>query len=57
MVRLSERDCECIYRQRECVECKHRFVTTEAESKDVIRLYDLANEKQRNRRAKKRGSG
>lgn len=43
-------DCECVYRRRKCVECGHKFTTTEQESNDTEILLRLRRE-QRNAEA------
>ena len=45
-------DCECVYRQRKCVECGHKFTTTEQES-DVIYILKSLRSERRNAKNRK----
>lgn len=40
----SAADCECVYRKRKCVECGHKFATSEIESGDGYTLATLREE-------------
>lgn len=43
-------DCECVYRERRCIECRHKFTTTEVESDDKQMILKLRYER-KNRNA------
>ena len=48
----GRRDCESVYRYRRCLECSHKFYTTELESgsEDFRRLQAEADRQSRERR-------
>jgi len=41
----SASDGECVYRERKCIECGYKFITTETESNDKYKLYELRKRK------------
>ena len=57
IVHTCRRDCEGVYRVRDCVneDCKHRFYTTEVESdrEDYDRISRVLNNERYRRRYKK----
>ena len=38
----SQADSDCVYRERQCVVCKHKFYTEEVESEDRNTINQLA---------------
>ena len=42
-------DCESVYRKRKCVECDHKFITTESESNDEDTFEQLKYERRVNK--------
>lgn len=50
----SEADSESVYRRRKCVECDHRFYTTESES-DRGDIYAIRENKRKSRKSLKKG--
>ena len=45
-------DCEAVYRRRRCVECSHKFITTELESEDK-HIFSVLRWNERKKKMKK----